>query len=101
MLKFIRRIDYQVKIHGHCVKLGEIEHALFKNELVSNAAVVIQNDNDTDAKLLGFVTLRPDSVVAIDQHYYIVEQLHGYFLVRLLSYMVPSLINVLDKMPLN
>ncbi|KUL81742.1 hypothetical protein ZTR_11194 [Talaromyces verruculosus] len=100
-LEFIGRMDHQVKIRGHRVELGEIEHALLENELVNNAAVVVQSDNDTDAKLVAFVTLRPDGAVAVDQHHQIAEQLHGALLTRLPSYMVPSSINVLDKMPLN
>lgn len=40
-LEFIGRMDHQVKIRGHRVELGEIEHALLENELVSNVAVIV------------------------------------------------------------
>ena len=40
-IEYIGRIDSQVKIRGYRIKLGEIEGALLKHDLVKNAAVIV------------------------------------------------------------
>lgn len=57
-LEFFGRIDGQIKIRGHRVELGEIEHSLRDHHMVTDSAVVLQNERTDQARLLGFITVR-------------------------------------------
>ncbi|KAJ6789651.1 hypothetical protein PWT90_05590 [Aphanocladium album] len=57
-LEFLGRIDYQVKIRGHRVELGEVEQALRAQNGVSDSAVVVQEQEGYDPELAAFVTAR-------------------------------------------
>ncbi|CAI6340684.1 unnamed protein product [Periconia digitata] len=59
-LEFFGRIDGQVKIRGHRVELGEIEHVLRAHRSVCDAVVVPKQSNDDEKQLMGFVTLEED-----------------------------------------
>lgn len=55
-LRFLRRIDDQVKVDGHRLELGEIETALRGVDGVHAAAAVVRADPSGRARLLGYVT---------------------------------------------
>jgi hypothetical protein len=57
-LEFFGRIDGQIKIRGHRVELGAIEHSLRDHHMVTDSAVVLQNEKTDQARLLGFITVR-------------------------------------------
>lgn len=57
-LEFFGRMDGQIKIRGHRVELGEIEHSLRDHQMITNSAVVLQNENTEQARLLGFITVQ-------------------------------------------
>ncbi|GAB1198114.1 hypothetical protein APSETT444_007422 [Aspergillus pseudonomiae] len=57
-LEYFGRRDNQVKIRGHRVELGEIEHAFLSHSAVRSAAVVM-NGVGVEADLAAFVTLHP------------------------------------------
>ncbi|WP_433260001.1 amino acid adenylation domain-containing protein [Actinosynnema sp. CS-041913] len=54
-LEFLGRLDHQVKVRGHRVELGEIEHALARHPVVRQA-VVVAEDTEAGARLAAFVT---------------------------------------------
>ncbi|UKZ48294.1 NRPS [Trichoderma virens] len=54
-IEFFGRVDGQVKIRGHRVELGEIEHALRAYDAVNDAAVVLKQDELQEPQLLAFV----------------------------------------------
>ncbi|EHA25438.1 non-ribosomal peptide synthetase [Aspergillus niger ATCC 1015] len=56
-LEYIGRLDGQVKIRGFRVETEEIEHVLRSSGLVGNAAVLFQQPDDYEARLVAFVTL--------------------------------------------
>ncbi|KAK5989807.1 Nonribosomal peptide synthetase dtxS1 [Cladobotryum mycophilum] len=60
-LELLGKIDSQVAVRGSRINLGAIEAVLYEHNSVSDAAVVLENQNhhrdDVDARLVGFVTL--------------------------------------------
>jgi amino acid adenylation domain-containing protein/FkbM family methyltransferase len=54
-IEFCGRIDFQVKIHGHRVELGEIEAALRSEPGVRDAVVLASDDEVGDKQLNGYV----------------------------------------------
>ncbi|SON63787.1 Dimodular nonribosomal peptide synthase [Mycobacterium simulans] len=88
-LEFIGRADDQVKIRGFRIEPGEVEAALLDLPGVTQAVVIAREDRPGDKRLVGYVTgtLEPSDVRA---------QLSE----RLPSYLVPSVVTVLDSLPL-
>ncbi|HEY7076990.1 MAG TPA: amino acid adenylation domain-containing protein, partial [Solirubrobacteraceae bacterium] len=60
-LEFLGRLDRQVKVRGHRVELGEVEHALAAHPSVAEAAVVA-----ADGRLVGYVVEREPESAAQD-----------------------------------
>ncbi|GLA93303.1 putative NRPS-like protein biosynthetic cluster [Aspergillus tubingensis] len=56
-LEYIGRLDGQVKIRGFRVETEEIEHVLRGSGLVGNAAVLFQQPENQEGRLVAFVTL--------------------------------------------
>ncbi|WP_322742353.1 non-ribosomal peptide synthetase, partial [Rhodococcus erythropolis] len=92
-LEYIGRSDFQVKLRGQRIELGEIESALVADASVSASAVTVVSAKSGDS-LVGYVV--PASGAVVD-----VVALTDSLRAVLPSYMVPSLIMVLDAFPLN
>lgn len=90
---FLGRADGQVKIRGHRIELGEIQAQLLAHPGVQSAAVIARPDSAGALKLLGYVVPREET--AID-----VTALRSQLAAALPSYMVPSAIMLLDRLPL-
>jgi amino acid adenylation domain-containing protein len=93
VIEFLGRLDNQVKIRGFRVETGEVEAALLSLPEVREAAVVAQPAR-SGRRLVGFVALaEPGSVSAL-----VLRQSLGELLP---DYAVPSMIVLLDNLPLN
>ncbi len=94
MLIYIKRIDNQVKIHGHRIELGEIETVLNNYYGIKQATVVATGDG---------VLIRRKLVAYLIPNGQAIEKssLTNYLRERLPNYMIPSKYIYLDKMPLN
>ena len=57
-IEFLGRRDFQVKIHGHRVELGEIEHALLQHAGVVEAVVTAQGERFDGKRLVAYVCCR-------------------------------------------
>jgi amino acid adenylation domain-containing protein len=91
-IEFLGRADFQVKIQGFRVELGEIEQALLEHPSVQQATVVARaagSGKQLAAFVVGERGTAPDA-----------QELAGFVGQRLPSYMVPSHIAVLDGLPL-
>ncbi|MFD4511748.1 amino acid adenylation domain-containing protein, partial [Streptomyces sp. NPDC058457] len=84
VLEFVGRADEQVKIRGFRVELGEVEAVLAAHTDVERAVVVVR-----DGRLVGYVV---GDVGA--------DAVRDYAASRLPEYMVPSVVVVLDVLPL-
>ncbi len=96
MLEYLGRTDFQVKIRGQRVELGEIESVLLAEGSVSAAVVTVRTDAGS-AAVVAYVKPReadtPAEVVADRQMRAARHQLPGH--------MVPAAVVVLDSFPVN
>ncbi|MYW89596.1 amino acid adenylation domain-containing protein [Amycolatopsis rubida] len=83
-LAYLGRTDDQVKLRGQRIELGEIEHALRDLDGVESAAVAVH-----DPVITGYVTGPVDG-----------EEIRARLAERLPSAMVPTVVLVLDSLPL-
>jgi aryl carrier-like protein len=91
-LEFLGRRDAQVKIRGYRIELGEIEAALLTHTAVSQAVVVVREDEPGERRLVGYVVS--------DQGVLEVAELRAFLKQRLPEHLVPSVWVQLDAMPL-
>ncbi|MGY4761753.1 non-ribosomal peptide synthetase [Paenibacillus caseinilyticus] len=90
-IEYRGRIDHQVKIRGYRIELGEIEAQLLRQEGVREAVVVAGEDETGDKHLCAYVVVKA-AHAALDWR----DELSR----KLPSYMVPSYIVQLEKLPL-
>jgi amino acid adenylation domain-containing protein len=89
-LEYLGRIDHQVKVRGFRIELGEIEAQLQAQHEVREA-VVVANEGPSGARLVGYVSGNNIDTATLR------ERLGQ----ALPDYMVPSVLMVLDALPLN
>ncbi|KAF7767618.1 hypothetical protein PCIT_a3671 [Pseudoalteromonas citrea] len=92
-LEYLGRTDHQVKIRGFRIELGEIEASLYGMSAVREA-VVIADQGPSGQRLVAYVSGHNNADVDSKE----LQQALGE---RLPDYMVPSVIIVLDTLPLN
>jgi len=97
-LLYVGRSDDQVKVRGFRVELGEIEAVLAMHASVSQAVVLVREDNLTDKRLVAYIVatrgVSPEEAGGLGQTVRALAQ------ERLPGYMVPSAVVVIDKLPL-
>ena len=91
-LEFLGRKDSQIKIRGYRVELGEIENVLNKSSLINQAVVIARSDKEGNKTLVAFVVSNSD--------YFDKKEIMAYLKSKLPDYMVPSVVEQLDKFPL-
>ncbi|GAA3438553.1 non-ribosomal peptide synthetase [Kutzneria kofuensis] len=87
-LEYLGRADHQVKIRGFRIELGEIENALRAHPDVTDAVVIVREDNG-HKRLVGYVVGDQEA------------DLRVHLAKSLPEYMVPAGFVWLDKFPLN
>lgn len=93
LLVFCGRADSQVKIRGFRIELDEVETALMRHPVIRQAAASVRESRDGSSMLVAHVVPRADAVPDIG----ILRE----FLAELLPhYMIPSVVGVLDELPL-
>ncbi|HEY4085633.1 MAG TPA: amino acid adenylation domain-containing protein [Bryobacteraceae bacterium] len=93
-LEFLGRTEDQVKVRGFRIELGAIQIALASHPDVSDAVVIVREDQPGVRRLVGYVTLRREV-----EH--VAEILRRHVQSRVPEYMVPGVIVPLDSIPLN
>lgn len=95
-LEFLGRTDFQVKIRGQRVELGEIESTLLAEGSVDSVAVVVREDAGAPA-----ITAYVRSRATGEDAQRLTEQLLRWCRRQLPRYMVPSAVVVLESFPVN
>ncbi|MDG3015599.1 non-ribosomal peptide synthase/polyketide synthase [Speluncibacter jeojiensis] len=93
-LEYLGRTDFQVKVRGLRIELGEIDAALGAHPGIAYAATVGHDDETGQTRLVAYVTAVEDARLDGDE-------LRGFLARTLPGYMVPSLIVPLERMPLS
>ncbi|OZC94968.1 hypothetical protein CH275_27885, partial [Rhodococcus sp. 06-235-1A] len=91
-LQYLGRTDFQVKLRGLRIELGEVEAALTRHPAVSGAVALVNSDNASNQLLVAYLTT--DAPVEHDALAQLVRE-------QLPSYMVPAVFVDLDRFPLN
>ena len=97
-LRFLARIDEQIKLRGYRIELGEIENALLGHPQVKQAVILVQrfastpSSGERDSLLAYFVPERGSSPSP--------QELRSFLKRKLPVYMLPSAFILLDSMPL-
>ncbi|MDC0717534.1 non-ribosomal peptide synthetase [Nannocystis bainbridge] len=91
-LEFLGRLDEQVKIRGHRIEIGEIEHALARHPAVHEAAVAVRPGPDGERQLVAFVCAASGQSVRTTE---LLESLRR----SLPAYMLPARVVVLPELP--
>lgn len=87
------RIDDQIKIRGHRIEPGEVEHHLCAHERVSDAVVMAMPDHSGESsELFAVVVTEDEALTATTMH---LEMKN-----RLPDYMVPNRFSFIRKLPL-
>jgi acyl carrier protein len=93
-LEYFGRKDFQVKIRGHRVEVGEIETALLNHEAIKEAAVVASPDASAEMRLIAFLVLHQKQTLSTSSVYHFLKE-------RLPEYMLPAAFFILDSLPLS
>jgi amino acid adenylation domain-containing protein len=93
-IRFLGRIDHQVKVRGYRIELGEIEAALAAYPSVGECVVVARADGRGDKRLVAYLVGASDAEPAT------AGELREHLRRRLPEYMVPWVFVQLPEMPL-
>jgi amino acid adenylation domain-containing protein len=93
-IELLGRMDFQVKIRGHRIELGEISVLLRNYPGVEEAVAVVREDEPRKKRLVAYVVLADDSAPSI-------SELRNFLTKTLPEYMVPSAFIILDALPLS
>jgi amino acid adenylation domain-containing protein len=94
-IELLGRTDFQVKIRGMRVELGEIESTLAQHPGIKEAVVIAAEDLPGEKRLVAYVVSN-SSLSKITQ-----TELRGYLSQKSPDYMMPSAFVWLDSLPLN
>jgi len=93
-IEYLGRIDFQVKIRGLRVELGEIEVRLAELEALKKFIVVVREDRPGDQRLVAYYVLKPGFEALISDW-------RNYLRTKLPDYMVPQHFVELESIPLS
>jgi amino acid adenylation domain-containing protein len=94
-LEFLGRNDFQIKVRGLRVELGEIEATLLKVDGVCEAVVVARRQGEEDSQLIAYVVAHRDHAGVVDP-----SSLRLALMTQLPGHMIPAAFVILPSLPL-
>ncbi len=94
-IDYIGRTDFQIKIRGFRVELGEIESGICSMKNI-HQSIVLAHGTGAEKQLIAYYTLKES-----DGEKYDPEAIRNYLSSQIPDYMVPGIIIHLDQMPIN
>ncbi|MFE9581306.1 amino acid adenylation domain-containing protein [Nocardia sp. NPDC006044] len=91
VLEYLGRADTQLKVRGHRIESGEVEHAMNQHPAVVQSAVVVHGATPLDRRLIGYFATTED----LDA-----EHLRDHLTATLPRHMVPDRLIRLERLPL-
>ncbi|MGZ4123463.1 MAG: condensation domain-containing protein, partial [Tumebacillaceae bacterium] len=92
-VQYMGRLDYQVKIRGQRVEMGEIEEVLMQQTDVRDAVAVVREDVPGDQRLVAYLVVH-------EAQSFDANELRNFLKKRLPDYMVPAQYMLLEELPL-
>jgi acyl carrier protein len=93
-IEYLGRIDFQVKIRGLRVELGEIEARLAELNAVDKCVVIVREDRPGDQRLVAYYVVKPGVDVSISDW-------RSYLRSKLPEFMIPQHFVELDSIPIS
>ncbi|HET7233719.1 MAG TPA: amino acid adenylation domain-containing protein [Longimicrobium sp.] len=87
-IEYLGRFDTQVKVRGHRIELGEVEHALLRHPAVLEAVAAVR-----EGRLVAWTVAAPGAEPATP------AELRGFLRERLPEFMVPAAIVQMESLP--
>lgn len=101
VIELLGRLDFQVKIRGLRIELGEIVAALRRHPAVAEAVVVAREATPGDKRLVAYVTGTQAAGSAAEDPTALSTDLRAFLRETLPDYMVPSAFVRLEALPLS
>ncbi len=93
-LLYLGRDDFQVKIHGYRIELGDIETAVSRHPAVAQTVCLAREYEPGSRRLIAYIVPQPDREEPMT------AELRGFLRAQLPDYMIPATFTILDSLPL-
>jgi len=93
LIEYLGRGDRQVKVRGHRIELGDIEHNLASHPGVAHVKAMVREGVSDDMRIVAYVIPRPGPVPTD-------RELRGHLRHKLPEFMIPQRFMMLDELPL-
>lgn len=92
LIDYVGRKDSQVKVRGLRIEIGEIENSILLHPDISETAVVVQDIDSVDPKLVAYICSSNDQIT--------LAQIRSLLKSRLPEYMLPNAVVLMNKLPI-
>lgn len=93
-IEVLGRMDFQLKLNGHRIELGEINTVLLQQSAVAEALVVVRTESQGEKRLVAYFTTHQAEAPEA-------EELRSFMRTKLPPYMLPSFFIHLETFPLS
>jgi amino acid adenylation domain-containing protein len=99
-IEFLGRSDFQVKVQGHRIELGEVEHCLCQLDEVEEAVVSVVGERENGKSLIAYILTNAGNLLDDKTKTKFIQCCRSSLKATLPTYMVPRQFIVIDELPL-